>query len=139
VPQRAKLLELTLADPPAWFGELLQQRFVRQLTVQRDQFSQFIAHGVTVRGFDGRQFEGEKDLSLIITQKLPQGRNVLHWPKTQQRGNRAECDEAVRRTELFSEWMPIAQPFGRVVERQLCFRYHVFGRQVQCDEVGRSP
>jgi len=50
-----------------------------------------------------------------IAQEFAQGGNVLHGPNTQEEGNRAEGDQAVRRPS-FQPMDAIAEPFGWIRE-----------------------
>ena len=116
VPERTEFLQLVLPHAPARRGQLIEEGLIGQPTVQSDQLPCLIAHGVAMGRFDGGQFDREKYPPLIVEQEPAKGRNILHRPKAQQGGHRAERDEAIRRAELLGEGMPIPQPFGWIAQ-----------------------
>ena len=69
VPEGAKFLHLRLADAAARRGESLEALFAGEFLVESDEFAQFVPTGMAMGGFDGRQFEREKNLGLVISQK----------------------------------------------------------------------
>src|SRR5690348_892317 len=83
---------------------------------------------MAMRRVYGRQLERKENLSLITLQKRPQRSRITDRSKSKQGGYSAETHQTVRRTQLLGKRMPIAQPIGRVAQRQLCLSNNHFGR-----------
>src|SRR6266568_513833 len=139
VPQRPQLFQLSLSYEPAGGSKISQHFLVCQSLIQRDELAHFIVRGVSVSALNSGQFHRQQDLSLKMFQEIAQRRQAAHRLKSQPRGNRTERNYAVSRAELFGQRVPIAQPFGRVAQRQLCLLYHALGRQVRSAGSGCSP
>ena len=139
VAQRPQLPQLALPHAAAGGGELAEDGLGGEALIQRDQFAHFVARRVAVGALDSRQFEREGEFGIGSSAGKGGARQVMHRHQAQRGGNRAERDEAVRRAELLGQGMPIAQPLGRVAQRQLCLIDHVFGRQVRSTGSCCSP
>ena len=139
VPQRPQLLQLTLSYAPAGGSKISQHFLARQSLVERDELAHFIARGVSVSALNSGQFHRQQDPSLKMFQEIAQRRQAVHRLKAQARGNRTERNQPVGRAELFGQRVPIAQPFGRVAQCQLCLLHHALGRQVRSAGSGCSP
>ena len=139
ITQGTKLPHMVLADAAARAGKTLQGGFSGKPLVEGDQFAHLMARGVAVSGLNGRQFQRKQQLCLIIVQEQPQRAQILDRFEAQPFRNCAQAGQTIRRPKLMSQRMPVAQPFGRVAQRQLCRLHHSFARQVRSEASGYSP
>ena len=89
-----------MPDAAAGGGEVAEEGLAGEAAVERDEFAHLVARRVAVGALDGRQLEGKEDLGLVIAEELAERGQVMHRRQAQRGGNRAERDEAVRRSRV---------------------------------------
>ena len=125
IAQRTQLLQLAISHPPACRGEPLEDGLRFERLVKGDEFAQFISGRMAMSRLNGGQLERQEYLGLVPAQGQLERSKVVHRRKPQLRGNRRETEQSVSRSELLGERMPIAQPFGGIVQSKLSLLDHV--------------